>query len=387
VTRTALVLDGDSGPALAAVRSLGRGGWRVVTGEGTRSARSRYVTATARLPDVRVDRDAAAEALVRAAVGVDVVVPSTDASLELAWRVQPELGGARIVGGDRATVAVALDKASTLGAAERHGFPVPAWTASASPAGAAEALALVGVPAVVKPRRSFVPAGRGLAHRRHSFARTVAELERELERQAEPDGSPPVVQAFVPGRSLSATAVVRDGRVLAFAARETLSAHPIAGGNSVWRRTVARGEPGVEEALALLLALGLDGLAEVEFQVGADGSPRLMEIGARVHGWTTLAMRAGADLPLVAARALLGDELPDAAPYAVGAQMRWPGGELGRLRDAFRHPSRLPPGTTRLDVLRTAWPPWAPGMGYDGLDLDDPGPWLPVRARPRSGRR
>lgn len=385
--RTALVLDGDSGPALAAVRSLGRGGWRVVTGAGTRSARSRYAAGTAPLPDVRDDREAAAEALVRAAAGVDVVVPSTDASLELAWRHEAELGGARIVGGDRATVEIALDKSLTLAAAERHGFPVPAWAAPVSRDGARAALELVGIPAVVKPRRSFVPVGRGLVHRRHTFAETLDELGRELRRQADPDGTLPVVEAFVPGRSLSATAVVRGGRVLAFAARETLSAHPIAGGNSVWRRTIARSEPGVEDALALLLALGLEGVAEVEFQVDATGMPRLMEIGARLHGWTNLAMRAGADLPLVAARAALGDELPESEAYAVGAQMRWPGGEVGRLRDALRHPELLPPGTTRRDVLRTAWPPWSPGMGYDGLDVRDLGPWLPVRGRRRSGSR
>jgi len=155
----------------------------------------------------------------------------------------------------------------------------------------------------------------------------------------------------------------------------------------VWRRTVARSEPGVEEALGLLLALGLDGLAEVEFQLDAAGAPRLMEIGARVHGWTNLAMRAGADLPLVAARAALGDDLPEDASYAVGAQMRWPAGELARLRDAFRRPELLPPGTTRRDVLRAAWPPWAPGLGYDGLDVRDPGPWLPFRAQTRSASR
>ena len=42
MTRTALVLDGGHGPALATVRSLGRAGWRVLTTAGTRSSASRY---------------------------------------------------------------------------------------------------------------------------------------------------------------------------------------------------------------------------------------------------------------------------------------------------------------------------------------------------------
>ena len=45
-----------------------------------------------------------------------------------------------------------------------------------------------------------------------------------------------------------------------------------------------------------------------------------MEIGARVHGWLGLAVAAGVDLPLRAAEAILGDELPPTT-YRVGVEM------------------------------------------------------------------
>src|SRR5437588_287215 len=48
--RTALALDGRSGIALATVRSLGRAGWRVLSPAGTRSAASRFASATVPLP-------------------------------------------------------------------------------------------------------------------------------------------------------------------------------------------------------------------------------------------------------------------------------------------------------------------------------------------------
>jgi biotin carboxylase len=177
--------------------------------------------------------------------------------------------------------------------------------------------------------------------------------------------------------------------VLASVARETLSFDPIPGGNSVWKRTVPFDDVGVAEALALLRAVEYEGLAEVEYQIDAEGSPRLMEIGVRVHGWIPLAVHAGADLPLIAAQALLGDEPGEELRGRVGAEMRWPKGELNRLRAAFSRTPELPPGTTRRGVIAAAWPPWRPGIAYDGIDLDDPGPWLPAalkrrRAQPSS---
>jgi hypothetical protein len=204
-----------------------------------------------------------------------------------------------------------------------------------------------------------------------------ADLPAALEHGRERDGRLPVVQAFVPGRSLAVTAVVQEGRIVAAAARETLSFFPVTGGTSVWKRTVPPTDVGVQESLAFLQALGYEGLGEVEYQVDAEGVPRLMEVGARLHGWVPLVCAAGVDLPLLGARALIGEQLPESAPYRVGVQMRWPAGELRRLRQAVGPRRDLPPNVSRWDVARLAWPPWAPGLRYDSVDLRDPAPWLP----------
>jgi hypothetical protein len=164
-------------------------------------------------------------------------------------------------------------------------------------------------------------------------------------------------------------------------ARETLSFSPVSGGTSVWKRTIAPTEPGVRQAVELLQALGYEGLAEVEYQVPADGIPRLMEIGARAHGWVGLAIAAGVDLPLIGASVLVGEKVPRAREYKIGCEMRWVAGELSRLRVAISRRPQLPPDVTRLRILRSAWPPWRPGMRYDGIHLRDPGPWLSPRRR------
>ena len=385
---TALVLDGGSGPALTVTRSLGRSGWRVVTPLGTRSAASRYAAAAAPIPDA-AEAPADLVAAVDRVLGreqVDVVVPCTDASAELLWANDSILRGARVLGGDRRSFELCSDKARTLAAAEQAGFGVPKWVVPDSIDDARAALRTVGLPCVIKPRRSYVAEGTRLRHRRHGFVRTPSELAEALAAQTEPDGTLPVVQEYVPGRSLSVTAVVRDGEVLARVARETLSFEPIAGGTSVWKRTVPADDVGVERAVDLLLAIDFEGLAEVEYQVDAGGRERLMEIGARAHGWLALAVAAGVDVPLIAARALTGEDVGPQLSYRAGVDMRWPAGEIARLRRVLRR-EPLPPGVSRSAVLRRAWPPWRPGMRYDGFSLADPSPWLPGRARrARAGR-
>jgi peptidoglycan/xylan/chitin deacetylase (PgdA/CDA1 family)/predicted ATP-grasp superfamily ATP-dependent carboligase len=372
--RTALVLDGNTGPALAVTRSLGRDGWSVVTESGTKASWSKHSVGTARLPSTVREPDAFVEALAAAVDRLEpaIVVPATDASLQLAWSAVGDTP-TRILGGDRRTVDTALDKVATLRAAERVGFPVPRWFLPESAQEARAAFAELGSPCVVKPRTSYLRRGSELVHRRHLVVDSVPALERALAALSDSGDALPLVQELVPGRAMSATAVVHDGRVLARVARQTLTFYPVAGGTSVWKRTVPADDAGVAEAVELLVRIGLHGLAEVEYQVGSDGRPRLMEIGARIHGWVPLAIAAGVDLPSLAADAAIGDLRPQDGGYAVAMEMRWLAGELLRLRAVTRQ-DELPVDVTRTSILASAWPPWRPGMRFDGIDRTDLGP-------------
>jgi predicted ATP-grasp superfamily ATP-dependent carboligase len=381
--RNALVLDGGSGAALAVVRSLGRAGWRVRVGAGTRSARSRYIAGAVSLPDCLADPSAFVDAIAAAVAdeATSVVVPCSDASVQLLWENEDRLCGAAIMGGDRHSALLAIDKHRSLECADNLGFPTPEWRAPATIAEAESALCELGLPCVVKPRHSYTWNGGSLTQRRHAFVRSPGDLPSALAAGADHDGTLPILQAYVPGRAIAVSAVLSRGRVLGSVARETLSFHPVAGGTSVWKRTIPADEVGVPEALRLLRDIPYEGLAEVEYQVGEDGVPRLMEIGPRAHGWVALACAAGVDLPLLAAQALTGEPVSEQGPYRVGVEMRWPAGELDRIHDALRIRADLPPGVSRAQVLARSWPPWRPGMLYDNLDRSDLGPWLPQRLR------
>jgi predicted ATP-grasp superfamily ATP-dependent carboligase len=262
---TALVLDGDSGQALEVVRSLGRDGWTVLAPAGTRSGASRHTSRQVTLADPS-DPVAFASGFRRALAEerIDLVAPCSDASAEHVWQLRPD--GA-VLGGDRSAFTLAVDKARTLEAADAAGFPTPRWLAPTSVDEAVDFALGIGLPCVVKPRRSFSAANGRLVQRRHRLVAGREDLARALDDLTERSGSLPLVQDHVPGRSLAIAAVAARGRIVASVARETISFWPIAGGTSVWRRTIAPTAPGVAEACRLLLELDYTGLAEVEYQL------------------------------------------------------------------------------------------------------------------------
>jgi carbamoyl-phosphate synthase large subunit len=371
-----LVLDGDGWPSRTVVRSLGSAGWFVVAGAGTIASRSRHCAARVELPDFRRSvsafREAVAEAVAR--FRPDVVSPAEDASLELLYDEPGLLAGARVLGGDERSAALAIDKPGTLAAAREAGFPVPEYRAPETVDDAVAAARELGFPCAVKPRRSYARRGDERPYARHTVARSPEEARRAAEGYLRRGFGPPLVQEWVPGRSIGVAAVVRRGRVLGWGAREAFHQWPVAGGVAVWRRTVPETEPGVREALQLFRHLGFEGLGDVQYHIAEDGTARLMELGARVYGWLPLTVLAGADLPRIAVDSFRGLEPPETVAARPGLEMRWLVGELQRLREAFGPRVALPPGTGRLDVIREAWPLWRPSMHYDGVGFGDASP-------------
>jgi len=371
--RVALVLDGNGWPSRVVVRSLGSAGWRVLAPARTKAARSRYCTGTVRLPDYRIHASAFAEAVAEA-VGrhhVTLVSPAEDASLELLYETPGLLQGARVLGGDEPSARLATDKVKTLAAADAAGFPTPRYVVPEDVEGAVAAAREIGFPCAVKPRRSYGRLGDTRPYARHTVVHSPEETRTAVERYLARGFELPIVQAWTPGRSIGVGVVARRGRILAWGAREAYRQWPIAGGVAVWRRTVGPEEPGISDVFRFFGELGFDGLGDLQYHIDADGTPRLMELGARVYGWLPLTVLAGADLPLIAARSFEGEEPEETIAARPGVEMRWILGELSRLWEAAHPNASLPPGMRRRDVFRQAWPLWRPSMHYDGFGLGD----------------
>lgn len=376
------------------VRVLGSLGWTVVCESGTRSARSRWTAATVSLPSL-AEGDANAvrylDALreICARWSVALVVPSSDLTLNQCWAAADDQGmiaGARILAGDRRAAMTFTDKATGIEAARSHGFPVPVTMGGTDADDIVRATERIGFPCVVKPRRSFQRVGGVLRQLRHVYVRNPVEARVAVRTLTSDDGLLPLAQEYVTGRAYSVTAVVHEGTLLASSARETLSFFPLEGGTSVWKRTIPWDTPGVQDAVAFMCGWGLEGIAEVEYVLSSAG-PRFMELGPRIHGWIPLAEASSPGLVATAIRALMGEEVKPLPAYRANVEMRWIGGEALRIRAALDPRARLPGNLSRRAVLRSAWPPWRPGMLYDGVDLSDAGVLLPRALAYRAARR
>lgn len=371
--RVALIIDGHGWASRAVVDSLGAAGWLVLAPQGTKSARSRFCRFSVRLPDYTQDVTAflAQLSAILRRWNVDLVVPGEDASLELLYETVGLLGNARVLGGDRESARLALDKARTLARAAEVGFGVPRTILADDVSEAVARASEIGFPCVVKPRRSYARSGNTLCAARLKFVRNPAELRRALEGYLSQGFSLPLVQEWVPGRSIGVAAVVHQGRVLGWGAREAFSQFPTRGGSAVWRATVSPEEPGIADALALLRKLEFEGLGDVQYHIDPEGKPRLMEIGARTYGWLPLTIAAGADLPRIAADALDGSQPAQTVVARPGLHMRWLRGEGARLAEVLRPGAELPPGASRWDVIRQLHPLFGRRMLYDGWTVSD----------------
>jgi predicted ATP-grasp superfamily ATP-dependent carboligase len=175
-------------------------------------------------------------------------------------------------------------------------------------------------PVVVKPDRSVEFKRR---YKRQAFrCETQAELDDAL---AKTEEFGPIVQELVPGGDNALYTVgsylAPGGRVLGvFCGRKLRQTPPGIGtcrvGEAVWVPEV------VEAALLLLRSFDYHGLSQVEFKRDArDGRYKLMEINPRLWQWHGLATACGVDLPRIAYADLTGEAPPDA--HMNGSGKRW----------------------------------------------------------------
>ena len=304
----AAVIDVGWVNGLAAIRSLGRVGVRVLAVDHRPSAlgfRSRYAERFVS-PDPHAD-EARFVAFIRG-LGRVVVFPTHDEALNAISR---HLTGLDVLAPFPAwdVLEQVQSKRSQLERALSAGVDVPQTRYPSSATEARQAAAEIGLPVLVKPER---PVGFKQRFRRQAFrCESLSEVE-DAHGRAEQFGS--MVQELVPGGDDAlftvGSYISRDGRPLGvFSGRKLRQTPPGIGtcrvGEAVWVQET------VDAALALLRGFGYFGLSQVEFKHDArDGRFKLMEINPRLWQWHGLASACGVDLPLIAYADLTGHALP-----------------------------------------------------------------------------
>jgi predicted ATP-grasp superfamily ATP-dependent carboligase len=302
----AAVVDVGWVNGLAAVRSLGRAGVRVLAVDHRPSAlgfRSRFGERVLS-PDPFTDEHRFVNVL--RALGEVVVFPTHDDSLNAIARYADDLDVLTPFP-DWGLLERVQSKRAQLDQAAAAGLDIPTPDPGR-------------FPVIVKPDRSVEFKRR---YRRQAFrCETQAELDDAL---AKTEEFGPIVQELVPGGDDTLYTVGSyldaEGRALGvFCGRKLRQTPPGIGtcrvGEALWVPEV------VDAALGLLRAFGYRGVSQVEFKRDPrDGRYKLMEINARLWQWHGLATACGVDLPLIAYRDLTGEPLPEA--HMNGNGKRW----------------------------------------------------------------
>jgi D-aspartate ligase len=293
----AAVIDVGWVNGLAAIRSLGRAGIRVLAVDHRPSAlgfRSKYAEPLVS-PDPFAD-ETRFVAFIRT-LGDVVVFPTHDDSLNAVARHASDLS-VRTPFPAWDLLERVQSKRVQLETAKTVDVDVPAMNPST-------------FPVIVKPDRSVEFKRR---YRRQAFrCDTAAELEEAI---AHTEEFGAIVQELVPGGDDAlytvGSYITRDGRALGvFCGRKLRQTPPGIGtcrvGEALWEQGA------VDAALRLLKAFDYHGLSQVEFKRDArDGRFKLMEINPRLWQWHGLATACGVDLPRLAYADLVGESPPEA---------------------------------------------------------------------------
>ena len=321
---TGALVVGSDYRALGVVRSLGRHGVPVrvlAAGDDRLAAFSRYARDSREWPEATDERLELLDELAQAEGRRWALIPSADESAAFVSRHHGYLAERLVLTTPPWSVFEwAYDKRRTheLAQAASVGHP---WTIYPRDRAELEAAELE-FPLILKP---------ALKPELNRFTAAKAwrcdDLDTLLARYDEGcrliDPALLMVQELVAGGSaaqLSYAALADRGIVRhALTARRTRQYPPDFGRASTFVETVDAPEIDAPSR-RLIEASGFTGLLEIEYKVGADGTPLLLDINPRVWGWQSLCGRAGVDFPWLLWLELQGTTC---APVRARPGVRW----------------------------------------------------------------
>jgi predicted ATP-grasp superfamily ATP-dependent carboligase len=355
-----LILDASSRQSLASVRSLGRAGLRVAMGETSEECRpplpvlsftSRYCARTVILPDLSADASAFAAAVVDFVREhpTRVVLPTTDGAIGALMPCRDELAelGCVLALAPQSALEIANDKDRTLEVARRLGIAYPRTKRIDSVEELPGLLAEFPFPFVLKPTSSWT---HGLVTRLNPAEVINEEEATQLTEKFVIAGTGVLAQQWASGLREGVSMFVVNGEIRAACAHAAYRTSPPLGGASVLRQSIPIPDDIYASSVALVQAIGLEGVCEVEYRRDANGRPLLMEINARLAGTIENAVHSGVDFPLMIWRWATGQQVSRVEGYKTGVRTRWLHGDMRWLRDNYERVGR-PDSVSRSRAL------------------------------------
>jgi predicted ATP-grasp superfamily ATP-dependent carboligase len=325
---------------------------------------------------------------------IDLIVPVTDWTLgPLSEQRERFAGVCRIAMPSQAALEAASDKYRTVKLAETFGISVPRTllVESLDSPSAREDMQL---PVVVKDRFSVRWTNGKAVFGSVAYAYSDEDLQNKIAERVRVAGDV-LIQEFVAGKGIGFSCFVAGGSAfLPFQWQRIREVDPRGSGSSA-RKSVPLDPSLVSRSVRLIMEMGFEGIAMVEYKKTSDGRLILMEINARPWGSIGLPIACGIDYPRhLIDWCLEGTLPPQEISYRENVTCRRLVGELTHLSNirAGRPPNW--PGAYPnfwLSLFKMAVP-WLPGMCYDDLWLSDPRPgiagirnWFQSRLKNKTG--
>jgi len=360
-----LVTDGRSRASLAIVRSLGKRGIKVTSGEAfvCSSFYSKYTDKKLVYPAPDKQPDLFLKKIIETIKNdmYDVIIPVRDDANLILSKHKKELSRfTRIPIADYSTLMKGRDKAQTLKIAMDNDIPCPQTYFIDGDDDLREIMKDLKFPVVIKPHRSSGSRGIKYVQSSEELAQAYSEVKNKY--------GEAMIQEFIPqGGAYGVSMLFNHGEPRAIFTHKRLREYPNSGGPSTLRESVRF--PEIEEyATTLLEALDWHGVAMVEFRVDQrDGKPKLMEINPRFWGSLQLAISSGVDFPYLLYKMVMDGDVEPVFEYKTGVKVRWL--LLGDILWFL--------GIQNSNKLK-ALPEFLKfrGMGYDVLSFRDPMPAL-----------
>ena len=353
--------------ALAATRSLGRRGIKVITADYTypsTSFFSKYSSSYFVYPSYKQAPRQFIECLKHyiQRKGIDVLMPISEETYVISKYKNIFDGMVKVPVAEYDKIAKANNKRYLMRFADEIGVNTPQTYTINCIEELRKVAKKIEYPAVIK-----LVEGRGAAGVRYVYSEEelLAKYKEVVQKFNLNPFNYPLIQEYIPGTGYGVSMLFNHGEPRAIFTHKRIREYPITGGPSTARISVRHAKM-EKYATMLLKELEWHGVAMVEFKLDErTKEPVLMEINPRFWGSLNQAICAGVDFPyLLYTMAMEGDVKP-VFTYRIGVKTRWMIGDLRALVDYIRTEKRT---EVLKDFFRLN------GQYYDDIDLSDPLP-------------
>jgi predicted ATP-grasp superfamily ATP-dependent carboligase len=321
---SALITTANSPKALISTRSLGRMGVEVSTADKKKyalSSLSRYSKSFYLYPS---PKDAPLE-FIRELTSLvkkhkhDVLMPvhSEDTYLIAKYksRFDPFI---KVPLHDYSSIMAVNNKGSLMKIARDLGIPIPN-TYYIEDIGMLLRIAdEIEFPAVIKLRETSSSIGLSYVNSKEEL---ISKYKETILKYDLSPSNYPLIQEYVEGDGYGVSVLFNQGDLRAKFTHKRIREYPITGGPSTYRISVK--EPKMEDiATRLLEYFNWHGIAMVEFKMGSNNKPVLMEVNPRFWGSLNQAGKSGVDFPYLLYNMALDGDVKPVLHYKIGVKTK-----------------------------------------------------------------